>query len=305
MQPEFTLALCTYNRSALLEKALASLAKCERPLADWRLLVVDNNSSDDTAQVVGRYRDCLPLEYIFEPVQGLSAARNRALAECLSEIILFTDDDLRFDESWLSRYASAFKAHPEAGWFGGRIRPLWEQGRPAWLKDDRLSLIDGLLVHYDLGAIDRVYTEADPSPFGASFALRRSVFSRFGTFRLDLGVKGEDAGRGEEAEYFDRVRAACVPGWYVGGSSAWHWQDPRRFGFRHLYRHGIEKGLAEVRLRRAGNLPRGTLSGEIWYLLKAIGQMAKGRGDRARQCVINMGIHRGLRTGRAQVFSDS
>jgi GT2 family glycosyltransferase len=210
---------------------------------------------------------------------------------------LFTDDDLRFDPDWLRGYEAAFAAQVEAGWFGGRVQPLWENGRPAWLKDDRLALIDGLLVHYDLGAVGRPYTQQDPSPFGASFALRRSVFERFGGFRLDLGVKGKVPGRGEEAEYFDRLRVAGIPGWYVGESSAWHWQDPARFRFPHLWRYGFEKGVAEVRLRGRDAAARGSLSGEALFVAKALVQWAKGRGDRARQCIVNMGIQRGLRSG--------
>jgi hypothetical protein len=89
-----------------------------------------------------------------------------------------------------------------------------------------------------------------------------------------------------------------VPGWYVGEASAWHWQDPRRFRFPHLYRYGYEKGIAEVRLRGLSEAPRGSLASESIFLAKALGQWVKGRGDRARQCIVNMGIQRGLRAGR-------
>ena len=291
-----TIAICTFNRSALLRQALASLAACRLPDGDLDLLIVDNNSTDDTQGVVREFHGRLPIRYCFEPQQGLSAARNRAIAECRGDALLFTDDDVRFDPDWIECYAREIARHPEAGWFGGRVRPHWDEGRPGWLKDDRLSLIDGLLVHYDLGDRGRAYTPDDQSPFGASFALRRSVFERFGGFRLDLGVKGQVPGRGEEAEYFDRVRMAGVPGWYVGESSAWHWQDPRRFRFPHLYRYGFEKGVAELRLNGVMNSPRGSLVGEASFFVKAMGQWVKGRGDRARQCVINMGIQRGLRS---------
>lgn len=293
----FSLALCTYNRAPILERALASLAECDSPPGDWELLLIDNNSTDQTAEVARRFEGRLPLRYVFEATQGLSAARNRALRECRGEVLLFTDDDLRFDADWLIRYEKIFSEQPQAGWFGGRVRPWWEHGQPAWLKDDRLALIDGLLVHYDLGSSGRAYGTADPLPFGASFALRRRVVERFGAFRLDLGVKGNVPGRGEEAEYFDRLRDAGVPGWYVGESSAWHWQDPKRFQWPHLYRYGYQKGVAEVRLKGAGVHTEGTMGAEVAFLVKAIDQWLKGRGDRARQCVINMGIQRGLRSG--------
>ena len=236
----------------------------------------------------------LPLRYLFEAEQGLSAARNRALYECAGDVLLFTDDDLWFDPGWLVNFERAFYRQPNAGWFGGRIRPLWEQGPPRWLRDEKMALIAGLLGHYDLGVQDRAYSDADPSPFGASFALRRSTFDRIGRFRTDLGVQGDVPGRAEESEYFDRIRQSGIGGYYVGTSTAWHRQDPARFRFGYLYRYGIQKGLAAVRM---GDRCVGSASymQELVYGIKGAWQFVKGRRDRARQCVINMGIVHGLR----------
>lgn len=295
MTPVFSLAICTYNRAALLGKALESLAACRPPLGVWELLLIDNNSRDDTRAVAELFIGRLPLRYVFEPEQGLSAARNRALRECSSNVLLFTDDDLRFDPEWLVEYERTFAEHPEAGWFGGRIRPLWDNGPPRWLRDENMALISGLLVHYDLGVQCRAYVEDDPTPFGASFALRRSTFARIGEFRLDLGVRGDVPARGEEADYFERIRQAGIAGYYVGSASAWHWQDKARFRLGYLYRYGIQKGVAAVRMGGANNNATRSFLRELEYGFKGGWQLLKGRGDRARQCVINMGIQRGLR----------
>lgn len=228
--------------------------------------------------------------------QGLSAARNRALRECRGQVVLFTDDDLSLDTDWIVAYERAFAQHTEADWFGGRIRPFWQDGPPQWLRDENMALISGLLVHYDLGGQSRPYQFVDPAPFGASFALRRRAFEQVGDFRSDLGVKGNVPGRGEEAEYFERLKLAGMSGFYVGTSTAWHWQDPARFRWRYLYRYGVQKGIATVRMSGKGaESAGGTYLREVEYGLKGAWQMLKGRGDRARQCVINMGIQRGLR----------
>lgn len=293
----FSLVLCTYNRSALLGQALGSLAACEAPPGDWELLLIDNNSRDPTRAVAESFVGRLPLRYVFEPEQGLSAARNRALRECRGLVLLFTDDDLRFDPDWLVVYERAFAEQPEAGWFGGRIRPLWQDRPPRWLRDENMALISGLLVHYDLGSWNRAYQSTDPTPFGASFALRRRTFEQVGEFRTDLGVKGDVPGRGEEADYFERLKLARIPGFYVGAASAWHWQDPARFRWSYLYRYGVQKGIAAARINGvgAGGGRRGSRLRELEYGLKGVWQLLKGRGDRARQCVINIGIQRGLR----------
>jgi len=291
----FTLALCTYNRSRLLAQALESLCACRRPRGEWELLVIDNNSGDDTRAVAGSFARRLPLRYLFEPVQGLSAARNRALRECGGDVLLFTDDDVRFDADWLCTYEQAFADQPAAGWFGGRVRPLWPQGKPAWLHDENLALIAGLLVHYDLGAANRPYSAQDPAPFGASFALRRSAIAVAGEFRSDLGVRGGTPGRGEEVELLARLRQAGQQGFYVGASSAWHWQDAARFRWPYLYRYGVQKGIAEARTQCGAAESGAPYVTQAAFGLKALVQLLKGRGDRARQCVINMGIARGVR----------
>lgn len=291
----FSLALCTYNRADLLGEALGSLAACQTPTGTWELLLIDNNSRDATCMVAESFIGQLPLRYIFEPEQGLSAARNRALRECRGQVLLFTDDDLKFDPDWLVTYEQAFADQLDAGWFGGRIRPWWKQEPPRWLRDEGMALITGLLGRYDFGIKNRFYEDADLTPFGASFALRRSAFERIGTFRTDLGVRGDLPGRSEETEYFQRLKLAGIPGFYVGSSSAWHWQDPARFRWGYLYHYGIQKGIAAARMSGTGAAESGSRVRELEYGLKGMWQLLKGRGDRARQCVINMGIQRGLR----------
>lgn len=291
----FSLAICTYNRATLLRQALQSLADSKAPADQWELLLIDNNSRDGTSVAAHSFHDRLPLRYIFERKQGLSLARNRALRECRGDVVLFTDDDLTFDKDWLLRYDQAFSSKQAAGWFGGRILPRWPNGCPKWLHDESMALISGLLVRYDLGPGDRPYGVSDPAPFGASFALRRGVFEQVGGFRPDLGVRGDSPGRGEEAEYFRRVQSAGHDGYYVGGASAWHWQDTARFQWLYLYRYGIQKGIAAARMSRAQGDQPGSRAREVKYGLKSAWQLLRGRGDRARQCVINMGIERGMR----------
>lgn len=262
---------------------------------EWEFLLIDNNSSDSTAEVAKSFADQLPLRYLFEAEQGLSAARNRAVREFQGELLIFTDDDVVLDEGWLAAWAWASEDFPEADYFGGRILPLWEDNRPRWLVDPSMALISGLLVHYDLGDGNRWFEAIGPLPFGANFAIRRKLTERLDPFRHDLGVKGGSSGRGEEAEYLGRARANGAGGVYLGSAVCYHAQDPRRFELGYLYRYGIEKG-------RASNLMGGAGSGsrrvQLGYALRGVGQLLKGRGDRFRQCVINMGIQRGLMAQR-------
>jgi glycosyltransferase involved in cell wall biosynthesis len=253
--------------------------------------LIDNNSTDTTAEVAGSYQDRLPLRYVLEPTQGLSVARNRAIQEFRGDLLVFTDDDVVLDAGWLANWAQADHEFPNSAYFGGRVLPLWQGNRPRWLTDPSLSLISGLLVNYDLGDANRRFRDTDPLPFGANFALRRELIEQLEPFRVDLGVKGGSLGRGEEAEYLGRARAVGASGAYVGMATCYHAQDSRRFRLSHLYEYGVEKGRAAVLVdAKSGGSRRAQLS----YAIKGAGQLLRGRGDRFRQCVINMGIQRGL-----------
>ena len=185
-------------------------------MTDWEILLIDNNSSDSTRAVVAEFESALPMRYVFEGEQGLSAARNRAIREYRGDLLLFTDDDVVVDRSWVVAYETAAQQFSRAWYFGGRVVPFWPVGRPRWLKDESLALISGVLVRFHLGDETRAFCSVDPLPFGASFALRRSTIDMIGEFRCDLGVIGGVPGRGEESEYLTRVRDAGGQGVYVG-----------------------------------------------------------------------------------------
>ena len=290
-----TLAICTYNRARSLERTLRSLEEALEASGDhkWEILVIDNNSTDDTASVCSSHSSLLPLRHVFEARQGLSHARNRALAESTGELLVFTDDDVVVDRKWLAQYATCRTRFPDAGFFGGKIKPLWSRPPPAWLKDQNMALFSGLLVHYDIGTEDRWLESDDPTPFGASFAVTKDLSDLVGQFRPDLGVKGAVPGRGEEADYLARAGSAGFRGAYLASAVCYHPVDRRRLSLRYLYLYGVQKGIAEIRMRRAGS--RGSVKREIVYALRGLYQLARGHGDRFRQCVINMGIQRGLR----------
>lgn len=288
-----TIAICTYNRADSLSRTLESLvAQNGLKKVGWELLLIDNNSTDTTPAVAKRFGQQLPLRYLFEPEQGLSSARNRALREFRGELLIFTDDDVVLDNEWLAAWGRADFQFPEAVYFGGRILPLWEGNRPRWLVDPSLSLISGLLVHYDLGEEYRWFKDGDPLPFGANFAIRRSLAQTLEPFRLDLGVKGGSSGRGEEGEYLGRARQSGAKGAYLGSAVCYHAQHPQRFQLTYLYCYGIEKGKAAALMGKGDS---GSLLAQLQFFLKGIGQLFKGRGDRFRQCVINIGIQRGLK----------
>src|SRR6185436_14505596 len=110
---EVSVVLCTYNRAARLADALTALVRqVEAP--PYEVVVVDNNSTDDTPRVIAGFVAGGRVRYASEPVQGLSYARNRGVATARGDILAFTDDDVRVGQTWIRSIAQAFAEHPEA-----------------------------------------------------------------------------------------------------------------------------------------------------------------------------------------------
>ena len=114
--PDVTVVISTYNRCGQLRDALESLFSQQSDGVQWEAVVVDNNSTDDTAAVVKSFisRGEARLRYVFEPRQGLSFGRNAGIGRAAAPIIAFTDDDVRPEPDWVRRIKHCFDEHPEA-----------------------------------------------------------------------------------------------------------------------------------------------------------------------------------------------
>ena len=169
-----SICICTYNRSESLRRTLASLA--EQVNAEFgaiELLIVDNNCTDDTHQTVEAFRQRLPIRRVTESRQGLAHARNRAVAEFRGDVLLFTDDDVRFGPAGLLpiRMQSVVFRTPIT--LADAFCRTGVDAKPRWIRDEPLPLIDGVLGWFDHGAETRLFETTEPLPFGASFAIRR------------------------------------------------------------------------------------------------------------------------------------
>ncbi len=121
---QLTVAICTWNRCELLQQTLEQMTRLKIPVGvEYEILVVDNNSTDATKQVVTNFATRLPVRHIFESTPGLSSARNRAMRETRGDYILWTDDDVLVAETWLEAFMAGVRQFPEAAAFGGTIVP--------------------------------------------------------------------------------------------------------------------------------------------------------------------------------------
>ncbi|MGH7198402.1 MAG: sulfotransferase [Candidatus Omnitrophota bacterium] len=216
-----TVAICTRNRSQLLSQALESMKRLVIPPdVEWELLIVNNDCTDATDDVIGSFRSSLPIRRLFEPKPGKSNALNLAAREARGEYILWTDDDCRVDPRWLDEYCRAFKLWPDTAIFGGSVSPHFEGTPPLWLRTvwRRVAV---------------VYAERDfePEPFplsrwvmpyGANLAVR-TLEQRQYAYDPRLGpCPGRFIRGGEESTVVQKMLKAGIKGRWTAGAKVFH-----------------------------------------------------------------------------------
>ena len=123
---KISVIIVTYNRAQMLKEALESLTTQSR-IPD-EVLVVDNNSSDQTKQAAESFNGRLNIRYIFEPIQGTSTARNTGISHAAGDVIVFFDDDCIAQRDWLHYMEMPFLRDPAIGMVGGEIQACRVKG---------------------------------------------------------------------------------------------------------------------------------------------------------------------------------
>jgi glycosyltransferase involved in cell wall biosynthesis len=202
--PQLSVIMSTYNRGELLGDAVGSvLSQAEAITPPFEVIVVDNNSTDSTRDILTQYaRVDGRVRYVFEPQQGLSHGRNAGIREARAPLVAFTDDDVRAAPDWIAGIARAFAEYPEVDFVGGRVLPVWPASPPKWLTRDHwapLALVD----HGD--APVAVTLDHPICLVGANLSFRRSVFDDVGCFASDFQRVKDRIGSLEDHEFLLRL----------------------------------------------------------------------------------------------------
>jgi len=211
---DVSVSICTYNRCSLLGQALDSvLSQALDQAQRYEVIVVDNNSTDDTKHLVDSYiaQGHTNLRYVFEGRQGLSYAREAAIAHARAPIIAFTDDDVRVAPDWVSSIKRAFDSHTEVAWVGGKVLPLWPAVVPRWMRREHWTPLALL----DFGDQPFHVTASNPRCLiGANLAFRKDVLD--GTkFEPSMQRVKDSIGSMEDHELLMRLLKADRQGLYA------------------------------------------------------------------------------------------
>ena len=243
-----TVILCTYNRCRSLAKAIESAAALNvSESVEWEVLVVDNNSRDQTCEVVRDFCNRYPgrFRYLFEPQPGKSYALNSGIREARGTVLAFIDDDVTVEPSWLTNLTATLYNGEWAG-AGGRILPEKDFSPPHWLSltgpRGRYALAP--LALFDLG--ENPSQLAEP-PFGTNMAFRREMFEKHGVFRTDLGPRPGSEIRNEDTEFGARLLAEGERIRYEPSAVVYHAVSEERVQKKYYLDWWFDKGRADIR----------------------------------------------------------
>ena len=197
-KPLITVVICTYNREHLLASALRSACNQTVGFSWYEVIVVDNNSNDQTRTVTeefcGQYSN---VRYLHEEIQGLAHARNRGWQEAAGTYVGYMDDDCVVPPNWLE-VAKHIINRVSPGVFGGPYIGFYDAPPPRWFKDDYGSFQVGLDARF-LGKQEYLR--------GGNIFFRRSLLESLGGFNPFLGMAGKKMAYGEETALLQRIRA--------------------------------------------------------------------------------------------------
>ena len=245
---DITVIVCTFNRVSNLSACIERLT-AQRGISKlrWEVLVVDNNSRDNTAEAVRRLQDLHPgyLRYIFEPEQGVAHARNRGIQESDSRYIAYVDDDIRVVPDWLAAIAETF-SQTGCDAIAGRILVESPKPLPAWIAPNMMGFLGQLDYGDESLAIDGI----EDFPFAGNMAFSRDIVARIGAFDGTLGRRGSPERcnglyKGEEPDFFARLARAGGDIRYEPRAAATHhilpYQLTRRFFLTIHYNEGYQR----------------------------------------------------------------
>ena len=264
--PEISVIICSYNRARYIREALESLYRQDADKSTYEVIVVDNNSIDDTDEVchtfLNNHQD-LKAQYLKEAQQGSSFARNRGAYVAKGSILVFMDDDAVAESDFISGYIKLFKEIPDAVGAGGRIIPRYIPDEPTWMS----YYVSSLVGNFDYSPVQCMFKQGK-YPLESNMAVRADAFKRISGFNTDLpGVKGTLRIGGEGKDFFYRLTADGSNIIYDPAIRVMHVVETAKLTRQYMYRvaSGIGRG-ERVRIREEGKI--GYLFKLLEYLFK-------------------------------------
>jgi len=240
----------TRNRAGLLARTLRAISAVDFPKDSYEVIVIDTASTDSTPGVAhelgAKFFPNFRYEHCDRP--GLHIGRHRGAKVAQSDILVYTDDDVRPFPSWLSAISETFEQDSVA-MVGGQILPDYEAQPPKWLSYLWHEVPEGGRILGELSLADLGEGERTIRPtliWGCNYSIRRSVLYEAGGFLPDVMPESLQVyvGGGEVGTAANVMNMGCRA-IYHPSASVYHWVPRTRMTFRYLYRRSFSQGISE------------------------------------------------------------
>ena len=237
-----TVVMSTFNGSERLRETLESMRNLRVPERGWKLIIVDNASTDNSKDIISAYSGTLPLTAMYCAKRGKNAALNMAIPEFEGDLIVFADDDIIVPEDWLVKFLELAVAHPEYTVFGSRIVPRW----PSPPGEDILQGIS-------LGEAFAIHDHTIPDGpvksgtiWGPSMAVRAGIFHEGLRFDESIGPSKGSYIPGSESSFNRMLELQGHKFYFSNSSVVQHQIRPEQLTVKWIKERAFKFGKARV-----------------------------------------------------------
>ena len=203
---DLTVLIATHNGADVIERTLNGYCELESDLASWKLVIVNNASTDETRAILERYEDRLPLTIVDVPTPGKNAALTIGMKSVEGDFVILSDDDAIPQAGFLDQWREAMSSFTDFDVMGGSIHLAFDTLPPDWLQKEKLRFAElyALRDNIPAGPIDPL------GIYGPNMAVRKNVFSAGVSFDPSIGPNGADKnyGMGSESAFCTSAAAA-------------------------------------------------------------------------------------------------
>jgi glycosyltransferase involved in cell wall biosynthesis len=242
-----TVLIATRNGGRTLPGVLEAYGRAQVPAGGFKVVIVDNGSTDGTSGLASRFRDILPLTWIVEAEPGKNAALNRGLSAVEGDLVVLTDDDAFPRTDLLVRLRAAADAHAGFSIFGGAVVARWEVPPPEWLlrwvpPGPAFTLTPPALGEGPTGP---------HNVFGPNMAVRATVFEAGHRFDPSIGPRGGHYAMGSETEFVRRLIRQGHSAWHVPDAVVEHFVREAQMTRAWVRARAVRFGRGQFRLAQA------------------------------------------------------
>jgi len=243
-EPAISVVICTYNRDKFIGEALNCLAKQTLTPDAFEIIVVDNNSTDNTASISKDFIVAHPelnIRYVLEPNKGLSFARNRGIAEAKAPVITYIDDDAEAAPGFLQSIVNFMQADKTIVGIGGKVIPKYSESQePAWMS----KYLNGFVGLMDYGDTPKRFDSTMKYPAGCNMTYSKDILKQAGGFNNQLTFRSDDK------YIFYQVTRLSGNIFYLPQALLYHNIDNDRLSFTNFKKLFLKSGNEEkIRVR--------------------------------------------------------